>query len=88
MRQTGKSSLSGWRGYPLWVDEMQEQTASANAASILFIILKAHEEVKRKDWGNTPRQRKMRTKYTNRFKTHLNIRSHVYHLFGELNGNP
>ena len=77
MRQKHLSPTHRRLGYPIWVDEAKEPATLIDAVSILYEIANAHLAVKQIRFGNTPRQHKMRTKHNNRFKTHLDIRSHA-----------
>lgn len=82
MRQQNQHRLYGRSSYQILCDEAKEPGSPVNAASILFVIGAAHLALRQKDWGNTPRQRKMHTKYSNRFKTSINVTEHVYRIFG------
>lgn len=87
MRQKHLSPTHRRLGYQIWCDEAQGPASSLNAVSILYVIAHAHKAVKKVTFGNTPRQRKMRTKHTNRYKTHLDIEPHAFHIGASRTGN-
>lgn len=77
MRRNNQPLLAGRRGYPLWCDEISQQSSVIDPASILFVIAHGHMALRNVQFGNTPRQRKMKTKHANRCKTHLDVTYHA-----------
>lgn len=88
MRQKYLSPTHRRLGYQIWCDEAQEPATLINAVSILYVIANAHLALKKVQFGNTPRQHKMRTKHTNRYKTRLDIKPHAIRISASRSGYP